>query len=311
MSQQPSGGGLVGQLFGQASRSSLLKGALTVGLHPPSSPMPEIREIHTTTDQSHSDHGTAAKPGALKPATQLQVGHSPHQLSRSPSVNPTEMQTCTPADVFSYYDQDSDGLLNKTEFARAIRACGGCPSEKQVNQWFKELAEDQEMATVLSTEKQDTKNRHAIRLVTPQAATRHGINQKTFAEEIPRLIHNSPGPSRSDILESLKTFTVQKDNQPGFILETETIRTVLGGMGPEHLDPKEVDAVLQGLEHKTGQIHFGSMLDRLSQRAGNPTLAAPGGKRPPHGGGHGHGGGHAGTHNKGHGTGPRRSLGRR
>lgn len=279
MAQTQVPGGLVGTMFGQASRASLLKGALTLGLSPPS-PMPEIKEM----SEEKSDHGSgfsgtpslgAPKGGA--PAKLAPGGHV--NLSRSPSVNPIEMQTCTPVDVFSYYDQDSDGLLNKAEFARAIRACGGCPSEKQVNHWFKELASDEEISIQIGVPETNMKATGGkipnLRLVPPVQSIKTGINKKTFAEEIPRLIHDSPGPSRSDILESLKTFTVQKDNQPGFILETETIRTVLGGMGPEHLQPNEVDAVLQGLEHKTGQIHFGSMLDRLSQRASNPLLGAP------------------------------------
>eukprot|EP00746_Dinoflagellata_sp_MGD_P162179 gnl/MRDRNA2_/MRDRNA2_89621_c0_seq1.p1 gnl/MRDRNA2_/MRDRNA2_89621_c0~~gnl/MRDRNA2_/MRDRNA2_89621_c0_seq1.p1 ORF type:complete len:308 (-),score=35.29 gnl/MRDRNA2_/MRDRNA2_89621_c0_seq1:17-940(-) len=292
MAQTQAPGGLMGTLFGQASRASLLKGALTVGLSPPS-PLPDHHHQSDETQSQTPSHGQQP----VRPSSNAPPKLSPQEkgsgvtLSRSPSVNPLEMQTCTPADVFSYYDHDSDGLLNKPEFARAIRACGGCPSEKQVNQWFKELASDEEVSQ-LPLVVQDTQLRgapsqaHKIRLVPPVQSLKTGINKKTFAEEIPRLIHDSPGPSRSDILESLKTFTVQKDNQPGFILETETIRTVLGGMGPEHLQPHEVDAVLQGLEHKTGQIHFGSMLDRLSQRSSNPLLGTqlPVRKHPAHAG---------------------------
>lgn len=277
-------GAITGMLFGNASRGSVLKGALTLGLTPPQG------MAVTVTAPEDEKSETPSQSGAPKGQATLMSPAAP-RTARLASVNPLEMQSCTPADVFSYYDRADDGLLDVKEFARAVRACGGCPSEKQVAQWFKELATDEEDEPLPVTQALTNKDgrgapsskitiHHAPHsFTTKKEPVRHGINKKTFVDEIPRLIHESPGPSRADILESLKTFTVQKDNQPGFILETETIRTVLGGMGNEHLQQLEVDAVLVGLEHKPGQLHFGTFLDRLAQRSSGPLIGA--GKGPP------------------------------
>lgn len=163
----------------------------------------------------------------------------------------------SPNEVFSYYDREHDNFINKNEFACAIRACGGGPTQKQVSAYWREMAEEEAISE--ATKK-------------TVVAGRLGVKRHIFLENIERILTETQKPARSEIFEALKTFTKQSENNQGMILELETIKMVLGGMGGDHLGPLDVEMALSGLEHKPGQIHIGQFLDILSgQQKFRPT----------------------------------------
>lgn len=155
----------------------------------------------------------------------------------------------SPDDVFSFFDREKDNCLNKHEFGLAIRACGGCPSQKQITAFWRTMAEEEDAAEVAKK---------------GGASGRLGIKRQMFVDNIPRILEEAPLPPRARIMEALRTFTKYADDQQGKILELDTMKMVLGGMGPEHLGPLEVEAALAGLEHKPGQIHMGKFVDAIT-----------------------------------------------